>query len=135
LGVEGTSGSSDGVHLHYTIYGAKHTSSVANFADVYASAIAGDQLAKETLFAVGGIHTSYSSGSLNPDTELANVYLSTRVLYETVIRDAGTSNSFEIRDWGIKARGRNRYIAILCVGGENSLEGDYTNSNLWRPFG
>jgi murein DD-endopeptidase MepM/ murein hydrolase activator NlpD len=137
LGIEGTSGSSDGVHLHYTIYGSKHTSSVANFADVYASAIAGDQLAKETLFSVGGTHASYNSArnGLSPDTELANVYLSTRVLYETVIRDAGTSDPFEIREWGRRIRSRNNYIAILCVGGENSLEGSYTNSNLWRPFG
>jgi murein DD-endopeptidase MepM/ murein hydrolase activator NlpD len=137
LGIEGTSGSSDGIHLHYTIYGAKHTSSIANFDDVYANAIGGDQSAKEVLFTVGGIHTSYSSdrNSLNADTELANVYMSTRLLYETVTRDAGTSDPLEIRDWGINARGRNNYIAILCVGGENSLEGSYTNLNVWRPFG
>lgn len=135
IGIEGTSGNSTGNHLHYAVYGAKHTASIANFPDVYKSALTSDQLAKETLISVGGIESAYSGNSLDPNTEFANVYLSTRLLYETITRDAETSEPYAVHEWGNKTRGKNSYISILCAGGENSLENDYTNTNLWRPLG
>jgi murein DD-endopeptidase MepM/ murein hydrolase activator NlpD len=135
IGIEGTSGNSTGNHLHYAVYGAKHTASVVDFAGVYAGALAGDQQAKDTLISAGGLESAYSDGGLDPGTELANVYLCTRLLYETVVRDAETSEPYAVYDWAKGARGKNSYITILCVGGENSLEGDYSNTNLWRPLG
>lgn len=137
IGIEGTSGNSTGNHLHFIIYGSKHTASIANFSDMYANALSGDQLSREALFSVGGIEAPYLSGKtgLNPDTEFANAYLSTRLLYETVTRDAGTSEPYAIREWANKTRGKNAYVALLCVGNENTFETEYINTNLWRPYG